>query len=147
MKLIAKSLGVKCGDCHQEGDFAAPTRRKKIAAQMWDEFAAKLVAGRRRAPLFCDSCHQGRTTLLDRRDKKALVQVDGRQLRRQAEAQGRQVRGVRVLPRRHGHALPRAMGSVDRSAQGSGPVATAPTPGTALCGIAAAFLDDRTRVQ
>jgi len=27
MKLMAKSLGVRCGDCHQEGDFAAPTRK------------------------------------------------------------------------------------------------------------------------
>jgi hypothetical protein len=76
MKLMAKSLGVRCGDCHQEGDFAAPTRRKKIAAHMWDEFAAKLSTGDAPgagAPLFCDSCHQGRTTLLDRRDKKALA--------------------------------------------------------------------------
>src|ERR1019366_4527357 len=37
MKLMARSLVVKCNDCHQEGDFAAPTRRKKIAAHMWDE--------------------------------------------------------------------------------------------------------------
>jgi hypothetical protein len=75
MKLMAKSLGVRCGDCHQEGDFAAPTRRKKIAAHMWDEFAAKLSTGDGQgagAPVFCDSCHQGRVTLLDRRDKKAL---------------------------------------------------------------------------
>jgi hypothetical protein len=75
MKIMAKSLGVRCGDCHQEGDFAAPTRRKKIAAHMWDEFAVKLSLGDSQgqpAPLFCDSCHQGRTTLLDRRDKKAL---------------------------------------------------------------------------
>jgi hypothetical protein len=75
MKLIAKSLGVRCGDCHQEGDFAAPTRRKRIAAHMWDQFASKLSVadGQGQAgPLFCDSCHQGRTTLLDRRDKKAL---------------------------------------------------------------------------
>jgi len=70
MKLMAKSLGFKCADCHQEGDFAAPTRRKKIAAHMWDEFAAKMSLGD--APLFCDSCHQGRVQLLDRRDKKLL---------------------------------------------------------------------------
>jgi hypothetical protein len=71
MKLMAKSLGFKCADCHAEGDFAAPTRRKKIAAKMWDEFAAKttLADG---SLLFCDSCHQGRTQLLDRRDKKSL---------------------------------------------------------------------------
>ena len=81
MKLMARSLGVKCGDCHQEGDFAAPTRRKKIAAHMWDEFAAKLSlsasggaagSGGPDTPVFCDSCHQGRVQLLDRRDKKAL---------------------------------------------------------------------------
>ena len=75
MKLIAKSLGLRCGDCHQEGDFAAPTRRKRIAAHMWDQFAAKLAVSDgqgQTGPLFCDSCHQGRTTLLDRRDKKAL---------------------------------------------------------------------------
>jgi hypothetical protein len=71
MKLLAKSLGGKCGDCHQEGDFAAPTRRKKIAARMWDEFAAKLALADG-SPLFCDSCHQGRILQLDRHDKKAL---------------------------------------------------------------------------
>jgi hypothetical protein len=70
MKLLAKSLGAKCGDCHTEGDFAAPTKRKKIAAKMWDEFLAKLsLQGQ---PLFCDSCHQGRIKQLDRSDKKAL---------------------------------------------------------------------------
>ncbi len=70
MKLLAKSLGAKCADCHTEGDFPAPTRRKKIAAKMWDEFVVKLsLQGQ---PLFCDSCHQGRIKQLDRSDKKAL---------------------------------------------------------------------------
>lgn len=72
MKLLAKSLGGKCGDCHMEGDFAAPTRRKKIATKMWDEWAAKLTLGDG-SPLFCDSCHQGRIVQLDRTDKKALA--------------------------------------------------------------------------
>jgi hypothetical protein len=81
MKLLAKSLGAKCGDCHVEGDFAAPTKRKKIAAKMWDEFVAKLSLGSGPGPqtsnlggqpLFCDSCHQGRIKQLDRSDKKAL---------------------------------------------------------------------------
>jgi hypothetical protein len=71
MKLFARSLGVKCGDCHQEGDFAAPTRRKKIAVRMWNEFAGKLAMADGGA-LFCDSCHQGRVVQLDRRDKKTL---------------------------------------------------------------------------
>jgi hypothetical protein len=71
MKLLARSLGGKCADCHSEGDFAAQTRRKKIAIKMWNEFAAKLttVDG---SPVFCDSCHQGRIVQLDRTDKKAL---------------------------------------------------------------------------
>lgn len=71
MKLFAKSLGGKCSDCHEDGDFAAPTRRKRIAVHMWDEFAVKLTMADA-SPLFCDSCHQGRIIQLDRRDKKAL---------------------------------------------------------------------------
>jgi hypothetical protein len=71
MKLFARSLGVKCADCHATGDFAAPTRRKKIAAKMWDELVIKLQMSDG-TPLFCDSCHQGRVVQLDRRDKKAL---------------------------------------------------------------------------
>jgi len=71
MKLIARSLGARCDDCHTVGDFAAPTRRKKIAARMWNEFAAGLTLADG-SPLFCDSCHQGRIKLLDRSDKKAL---------------------------------------------------------------------------
>lgn len=72
MKLIAKALGSKCGDCHREGDFALTTPRKKIAMKMWDEFVAKLVFAADDAPLFCDSCHRGRTKQLDRTDLKAL---------------------------------------------------------------------------
>jgi len=71
MKLMARSLGVRCADCHAEGDFSAPTRRKKIAARMWDEFAAKLTMADG-SPVFCDSCHQGRVVQLDRSDEKAL---------------------------------------------------------------------------
>ncbi|MGD0529002.1 MAG: cytochrome c3 family protein [Polyangiaceae bacterium] len=72
MKLLARSLGGKCADCHTEGDFAAQTRRKKIATKMWDELAAKLTLADG-SPMFCDSCHQGRITQLDRTDKKALA--------------------------------------------------------------------------
>jgi hypothetical protein len=71
MKLFAKSLGVRCSDCHRAGDFAAATEKKTIATHMWNDFVAKLsfVDG---SPLFCDSCHQGRIEQLDRTDKKAL---------------------------------------------------------------------------
>jgi hypothetical protein len=71
MRLIAQSLGAKCGDCHLEGDFAAPTPRKRVAAKMWDEFVSKLALADG-SPLFCDSCHKGRVKLLNRTDKKAL---------------------------------------------------------------------------
>jgi len=73
MKLFAKSLGIKCPDCHRAGDFAAPTRRKTIATHMWDDFVAKLSMADG-APVFCDSCHQGRVQQLDRHDLKALTQ-------------------------------------------------------------------------
>ncbi|MDP9035879.1 MAG: hypothetical protein M3O50_13850 [Myxococcota bacterium] len=72
MKLMARSLDVKCVDCHEEGDFAAPTPRKRVAAKMWNEFVVKLTLSGG-APLFCDSCHQGRVQLLDRTDKRRLA--------------------------------------------------------------------------
>ncbi|HXX70075.1 MAG TPA: cytochrome c3 family protein [Polyangiaceae bacterium] len=71
MRLIAESLGIKCEQCHEERDFGAPTRRKKIAARMWDEFVVKLAMADG-SSLFCDSCHQGRVQELDRRDAQAL---------------------------------------------------------------------------
>jgi len=71
MKIMARSLGLRCAECHVDGDFAAPTRRKKIAAHMWNEFAARLTLADGSA-MFCDSSHQGRAKLLDRSDKKAL---------------------------------------------------------------------------
>jgi hypothetical protein len=72
MPLFSKSLGIKCGDCHVEGDFAAPTRRKAIAQKMWDDFVMRLQMADG-TPVFCDSCHQGRVLELDRHDKKALA--------------------------------------------------------------------------
>jgi hypothetical protein len=72
MKLMARSLGAKCADCHETSDFSAPTPRKKVAAKMWDEFVAKLEFAADGAPLFCDSCHQARLKMLDRSDKKSL---------------------------------------------------------------------------
>jgi hypothetical protein len=72
MKLFTKSLGVKCGDCHVEGDFEAPTRRKKIAKKMWDEMVRGLTMADGH-PVFCDSCHQARVIQLNRGDKRALA--------------------------------------------------------------------------
>ena len=72
MKTFTKALGVRCGDCHVEADFGAPTPRKAIAANMWTHFVRD-VSMANGAPVYCDSCHQGKLTpLLDRHDKKAL---------------------------------------------------------------------------
>lgn len=69
MPLFARSLGVKCRGCHAE-DMAAPTPNKRVAAKMWDEFVRKVTQDDG-SPVFCDSCHQGRSKLVDRADKKA----------------------------------------------------------------------------
>lgn len=72
MKTFSKSLGVVCTDCHVENDFRAPTPRKNIAAQMWNQFTSGLTL-EDGSPAYCDSCHQGSIgPLLDRKNKKAL---------------------------------------------------------------------------
>jgi len=71
MRTFSKALGAKCTDCHQDADYAAPTPMKAVAAHMWEEFSRKLAMSDG-APLYCDSCHQGRMKFLDRHDKKAL---------------------------------------------------------------------------
>lgn len=71
MRTFTKALGVKCADCHVESDFAAATPMKKIATGHWDEFVRKL-SSESGAPVYCDSCHEGRSKLLERSDKKAL---------------------------------------------------------------------------
>jgi hypothetical protein len=71
MKTFTRALGAKCGDCHNEQDFAAPTENKKIADGMWDHFVRDMTAGDG-GPVYCDSCHQGRMKMLDRTNKKLL---------------------------------------------------------------------------
>jgi hypothetical protein len=74
MKTFTKALGARCGDCHAEGDFSAPTPRKAIAVGMWNHFVRE-VSMANGTPVYCDSCHQGKLTpLLDRHDDKALSQ-------------------------------------------------------------------------
>ncbi len=69
MKSFTEALGVKCTACHQK-DFKVMTPQKYIAEKMWDEFVRKLSMNG--SALYCDSCHQGSATFLDRSDKKAL---------------------------------------------------------------------------
>lgn len=71
MKTFNKALGVKCSGCHDPNDFRAPTPNKKVASRMWDEYVRRL-AFEDGSLVYCDSCHQGQATFLDRHDKKML---------------------------------------------------------------------------
>lgn len=70
MNTFTKALGVQCKYCHEK-DFKAPTPMKKIATHMWNDFTRHLAMEGGGA-VYCDSCHAGRTQLLDRRDLAAL---------------------------------------------------------------------------
>jgi hypothetical protein len=72
MKTFAKSLGTPCAGCHDENDFRAPTKNKRIAVRMWDDFVRGLATDDG-SPLYCDSCHAGQKEPLDRHDKRALA--------------------------------------------------------------------------
>jgi hypothetical protein len=80
MHSIADSLGVSCDGCHAPAaaadagapfDFPRWTPKKRTARGMWNHFAKDLVF-KDGSPLFCDSCHQGKTAFLDRSDAHAL---------------------------------------------------------------------------
>ncbi len=69
METFTRALGVGCGDCH-EADYATATPRTRIARKMWDRLARGLVR-RDGGALYCDSCHQGQVTFLDRSDPRS----------------------------------------------------------------------------
>lgn len=71
MQLFRQSLGARCGDCHVPENFTAPSRMKTIAEHMWNDITT-LVALADGSPVFCDSCHQGKLTFLNRGDLSAL---------------------------------------------------------------------------
>ncbi len=92
MKSFTESLGVECKDCHAqklgtdgkplqnaEGkpqlDYHVKTEMVSMAERMWDEWVAKFrFADDETQPVFCDSCHQGKSQFLDRSlDEKALA--------------------------------------------------------------------------
>ena len=66
MKLFARSLGVECNYCHVVENYGQPTVRKAVAEAMYREFVRGLRHKQGQAPLFCDSCHPGRPTFVDR---------------------------------------------------------------------------------
>lgn len=71
MNTFNRALGVKCTHCH-ERDFKAPTRNKKVATHMWDDFT-RALALEGEGTLYCDSCHAGRPRVLDRNDQVAVA--------------------------------------------------------------------------
>lgn len=71
MPTFARFLGVKCAACHDTNDFKAPTRKKAIASKMWSEYVVGLQM-EDGTPLYCNSCHGGKASMLDSHDKKAL---------------------------------------------------------------------------
>ena len=71
MKTFTRSLGVTCNGCHDTRDFRAPTRNKKIATHMWNDFTRVLATTDNKA-VYCDSCHGGQKALLDRKDLQLL---------------------------------------------------------------------------
>jgi hypothetical protein len=68
MQAFNKALGVECSFCHlQKGaslDFEASTPNTKITIRMWNDWVAKYAVKGSDAPLFCDSCHQGKAKYL-----------------------------------------------------------------------------------
>lgn len=71
MSSFTQALGVSCTGCHVEGHFDQSTPRLRAAEKMWNDYVRgqSLADG---SPLYCDSCHQGQATFLDRSNEKAL---------------------------------------------------------------------------
>lgn len=90
MKVITESLGVECDYCHQGANYRAPTPQKEVARFMWNKMTAPhSIEG---GELFCDSCHQGKATNLERTSTKLVEaymfqEYAGKLVRRQARAQ------------------------------------------------------------
>jgi hypothetical protein len=72
MKTFTEALGIGCADCHAGQDFAADTRRKRVAKRMYNEIV-RVTALETGEPVYCDSCHQGALFTLDRRDKSKVT--------------------------------------------------------------------------
>ena len=73
MPLFQKALGFEaCTGCHAaEGDYDTTTRNMKITRKMWSQFVAA-VRDDKGGLVFCDSCHNGGTKILNRLDRKSV---------------------------------------------------------------------------
>lgn len=91
MPILKKATGMDCKDCHEDKDFKKETPHKAVARKMWDEFVVpmKLASG----PLFCDSCHQGGTHFLDRKNKDAVTAyMDAQYTKKLTKKDGKEVK-------------------------------------------------------
>lgn len=71
MNTFTKALGVQCTHCHvDDKNFKAPTPNKQITTHMWNDYTRALALSD--GALYCDSCHQGKPTFLDRKNVTAL---------------------------------------------------------------------------
>lgn len=73
MPLFTKALGyTECTGCHAaDGDYHTSTRNMKISRKMWSQFVAA-TRDDKGGMIFCDSCHNGATKILNRVDHKAV---------------------------------------------------------------------------
>lgn len=72
MRTFTESLGVACVDCHAGVDFAADTKRKRIAKRMWNEITRVVAIDATGEPTYCDSCHQGDLFVLNRAERSKV---------------------------------------------------------------------------
>lgn len=77
MKTFTIALGTTCDGCHVKGaetdeELRVDTPRKRVAKKMWTRFVMGLEQ-RDGRPLYCDGCHQGKMTFLDRSDRDFLA--------------------------------------------------------------------------
>lgn len=73
MQKVSAALGVRCGYCHVEPDYARETEMSRVANFMATELMPRL-APKGRAPLTCASCHRGVAKILGspRSEQRAL---------------------------------------------------------------------------
>ena len=73
MPLFTKALGyTECTGCHAaDGDYNTSTRNMKISRKMWSQFVGA-TRDDKGGMIFCDSCHNGATKILNRVDRKAV---------------------------------------------------------------------------
>jgi hypothetical protein len=69
MTTFVSAVGIDCNGCHDPND--AARAQLHITSQMWSVMVAQLHLADG-GTLYCDSCHQGRATFLDRSDSHAL---------------------------------------------------------------------------